>query len=127
MVSDNRPNQLLHNDACLEVEVCISTLQGEHGLHEVHFAKADFMGNIKAYLKRMEEHLKENSNEARVPEFKKGATGMVKHIVGNFDKIRIYAGKTFDKTAGLCFVHTVDEEPVPKVMFFNDGCKEQKC
>jgi hypothetical protein len=32
------------------------------------------MGNIKAYLVRMNEYLKENNNEARIPEFKKGAT-----------------------------------------------------
>ena len=86
--------------------------------------KQDFMGNIKAYLKRLEEHLKANEKETRVPDFKKGATQMVKFIVTNFDKIQIYTGKSNDKTAGLCFIHTPDGESIPKVLFFNDGCKE---
>ena len=89
--------------------------------------KADFMANIKPYLKRLEEHLKENGKEARVADFKKGATQMIKFIVTNFDNFQIYTGKSNDKTAGLCFIHTPDGESIPKALFFNDGCKESKC
>lgn len=80
------------------------------------------MASIKAYLKRMEEHLKEN-NEGRVADFKKGATQLVKFIVSNFDKFTIYTGKSNDKTAGLCFIYTPEGESIPKALFFNDGCK----
>jgi len=89
--------------------------------------KKEFMNNIKAYLKKLEGHLKENSKEDRVPGFKKGATEMIKFIVGNFDKMSFYAGQSNDKTAGLCFVYTKDGETIPRFMFFNDGCAEKSC
>jgi len=86
--------------------------------------KKEFMGNIKAYLKRLEAHLKENGNEGRVVDFKKGATEMIKFIVGSWDKFSIYAGSSKDTTAGLCFVYTPEHETYPKLLLFNDGCKE---
>jgi len=89
--------------------------------------KKEFMDNIKAYLKKLEAHLKENSKEDRVVDFKKGATEMIKFIVGNWDKISIYAGSSKDLTAGLCFIYTPEGEAIPRLLFFNDGCKEQAC
>lgn len=42
---------------------------------------------LKAFLKRTVGHLKEKGNEARVPEFQKGATEMVKFVMGKFDEM----------------------------------------
>ena len=41
----------------------------------------------KAYLKAVEEKMKENGKEERVAEFKKGATLLFKFIVGKFDEM----------------------------------------
>ena len=40
------------------------------------------MTHIKAYLKKITQHLKDNNQEDRVEEFKNGATELVKFIVG---------------------------------------------
>jgi hypothetical protein len=42
---------------------------------------------IKAYLKRLETFMTEKGRENRIPEFKKGATEMIKFIIAKFDEI----------------------------------------
>ena len=41
---------------------------------------------VKAYLKKVVAKLKEDGKEERVAEFQKGATEMIKFIVGKFDE-----------------------------------------
>jgi len=53
---------------------------------------------------------------------------MVKLIIGNFDKVKVYFGKSFDTEAGLCFSFTEDanvngESENTSFLFFNDGLK----
>ena len=43
------------------------------------------MAMVKAYLKRVVQHLKDNGKEDRVKPFQAGATDMIKFIVGKFD------------------------------------------
>ena len=50
------------------------------------------MGLVKPYLKKVVEKLKENGKEDRVPEFQKGATEMIKFIVGKYDEMQIFMG-----------------------------------
>ena len=50
------------------------------------------MAILKAYLKRVVEHLKEKGKDDRVPEFKKGATEMIKMIMEKFDEMQIFTG-----------------------------------
>ena len=42
---------------------------------------------LKAYLKRVVAHLTDNGKEDRVPDFKTGATEMIKFIMGKFDEM----------------------------------------
>ena len=84
------------------------------------------MGIIKLYLKKVEAHLKENGKEERVPAFKKGATVLVKELVGKFDEIQIFAGKGFDTEASLMFMYTYEGEENPTCLFLLDGLKEEK-
>ena len=58
-----------------------------HKLQEASLSKKDCMALLKAYLKRVVEHLKEKGKEDRVPEFKKGATEMIKMIMEKFDEM----------------------------------------
>lgn len=63
-----------------------------HQLQETQLSKKDFMTMVKAYLKKVVAHLKEKGKEDRVPEFQKGATEMIKFIVGKYDEMMIFTG-----------------------------------
>ena len=89
-------------------------------------AKKDVMAMIKAYLKRVVAFLKEKGKDERVPEFQKGATEMIKFIMGKFDEMQIFTGESMDMEAGLAFAYTKDGEMDPTFLFFNDGMREQK-
>ena len=84
------------------------------------------MTMIKAYLKRVVAFLKEKGREERVPEFQKGATEMIKFIIGKFDEMQIFTGQGFDTEAGLAFSYTKDGEVDPVFLFFVDGMREEK-
>ena len=81
---------------------------------------------LKAYLKKVVEHLNTNGKEERVAGFKQGATEMIKFIMGKFDEFQIFAGQNMDTEAGLAFAYTKDGEENPTFMFFNDGLKQEK-
>ena len=84
------------------------------------------MAIVKAYLKRVVAKLKEQGKDDRVPEFQKGATEMIKFIVGKFDEMQIFTGTSYDTEAGLAFSYTKDGEVEPVFLFFVDGMKEEK-
>ena len=151
MVSDSYKMQLIFNDACLEVQAkyitkgsdaiaiasddvvddnedgeTVINIVDAHKLEECQLSKKDFMALVKPYLKKVSTHLAENGKEERVAEFKKGATEMIKFIVGKFDEMQIFTGSSFDTEAGLAFSYTKDGETEPVFMFFNDGYKEEK-
>ena len=84
------------------------------------------MAIVKAYLKRVVAKLKELGKDERVPEFQKGATEMIKFIVGKYDEMMIFTGESYDCEAGLCFSYTKDGETEPVFLFFIDGMREEK-
>ena len=63
-----------------------------HKLNELTLSKKDTMAMIKALLKKIVQHLKDNGNEERVKPFQVGATEMIKFIMGKFDEMQIFAG-----------------------------------
>ena len=150
MVSDSYKYQKLYDDAALEVKAKFTTKgsdfvaiaaddeddggEGEtvinvvdaHKLQEMTLSKKDPMVMIKAYLKRVVGWLKENGKEDRVAGFQKGATEMVKFVMGKFDEMQIFAGQSMDTEAGLAFAYTKDGETDPTFLFFCDGMKEEK-
>ena len=81
---------------------------------------------VKAYLKRVVAHLKEKGKDERVADFQKGATEMIKFIVGKYDEMQIFTGQSYDTEAGLAFSYTKDGETEPVFMFFTDGMREEK-
>ena len=106
-------------------ETVINVVQA-HNLQETQLSKADFMAIIKGYLKRVVGYLKENGKEDRVADFQKGATELIKFIVGKFDEFQFFCGSSFNTEAGMGFAYTVDGEVDPTFLFFADGCKEEK-
>ena len=75
---------------------------------EVTLKKKDVMLWAKAYLKAVEEKMKEQGKDERIPEFKKGATALFKFILGKFDEFQIFSGKngfSIDPVSALCFAY----------------------
>ena len=150
MVSDSYKMTTIYDDACLEVQAKFITKgsdnikiacddesdneEGEtvinivdaHKLNETQLSKKDCMAMLKAYLKRVVAHLKENGKDDRVKPFQGGATQMVKFIMEKFDEMQIFTGESFDTEAGLAFSYTKDGETEPVFLYFNDGMKEEK-
>ena len=97
---------------------------------EVTLKKKDVMTWAKAYLKAVEEKLKEQGKDDRVPDFKKGATALFKMIIGKFDEMQIFSGKngfSLDPVSALCFAYQEEQEDEgPTFLFFADGLKEVK-
>ena len=81
---------------------------------------------LKGLMKKTVTYLTENGKEDRVPGFKKGATEMVKLIMGRFDEMQIFTGSSMDVEATLCFAYTEDGETDPTFLFFNDAYIQEK-
>ena len=85
------------------------------------------MAMLKAYLKKLVQYLKDNGKEERVKDFQKGATAMIKFVMGKFDEMQIFCGESGDpENCGLCFAYTMDGETDPTFLYFNDGLKQEK-
>lgn len=72
-------------------------------LNETSLDKKGFMAWCKPYMAKVCAKLEEQGKSDRIPEFKKGATDMVKFIVGKIDEFQFYAGPKYDMDAGLAF------------------------
>ena len=108
-----------------EGETVINVVEA-HKLNEMQLSKKDTMSMLKAFLKRVVGWMKENGKEDRVADFQKGATEMVKFIMGKFDEMQIFTGQGMDVEASLAFAYTKDGETDPTFMFFNDALKMEK-
>jgi hypothetical protein len=152
MVSDSYKHVLCFGDAGLEVRASYKTKGVEQiaiasddvieddgsgetvvdivdafQLHEIQLTKKDFMAYVKQFLKAVSEKLESIGKGDRIPEFKKGATEMVKYIVGRFDEFQFYTGPKFSMEGGLAFSYQKEQEDEgPTFLFFHDAMKEEK-
>lgn len=152
MVSDSYPHTEVYNGAGLEVKARYRTKGSDFiaiasddvnddeapgetvvdivdafKLNETNFDKKGFMAWCKAYMAKLVTVLEANGKADRVPEFKKGATEMVKFIVSKFDEFQFYAGSKFDMEAGLAFSYQKEQtDEGPTFLFFADGLREEK-
>lgn len=91
------------------------------------FPKKDFMTWCKSYFAKVTAKLEESGKADRVPEFKKGATDLVKFIVGKYDEMQVFAYKKYDMEAGLCVAWQKEQEDEgPTFLYFLDGLREEK-
>ena len=95
-------------------------------LQEVQLSKKDFMATIKVFLGKLAKKLEENGKGDRVAGFKKGATALVKFIVGKFDEFQFYVGESYDMEASMATSYTADGEENPTFFFFLDALVEEK-
>ena len=99
-------------------------------LQELTLKKKDIMTWGKAYLKAVEQKLKDNGKTERIPDFKAGATALFKLIIAKFDEMQIFSGKKgfeLDPPSALCFAYQEEQEDEgPTFLFFADGLEEEK-
>lgn len=79
------------------------------------------------YVKRLKAKLEEDGKKERIPEFQKGATEFVKHILSKFDEVQIFVGENYDMEAGYAYAYYKEQTDAgPTFFFFLDGLKEEK-
>merc|ERR1712060_43930 len=150
--SDSYPHELICEDAGIEAMAKYVTKGAEHidigchdeeeevagetvidiqdkfALNEIQgWSKAEFMQWAKAYLAKIIAKLTEQGKEDRIPGFKRGATQMIKMIVGKWSEMQIFCGEKMDYEGALCFAYQKNQEDEgPTAIFFKDGFKEMK-
>lgn len=152
--SDGFPHEITMNNACIEakakyitkgaVDVDIGCRDDEHEeeaegetvvdiqdkfqLNEVQgFSKKEFMMWAKGYLAKVTAKLTEAGKEDRIPEFKKGATQLVKLIAGKWDEMQLFVGDKMDYEGAMCFSYQKEQDDEgPTFLYFADGLKETK-
>ena len=91
------------------------------------FSKKEFMQWCKGYLAKVTAKLTEKGKEDRIPEFKKGATQLVKLIAGNWEEMQLFVGDKMDYEGAFCFAYQKEQDDEgPTFLFFADGLREQK-
>jgi hypothetical protein len=94
-------------------------------LTETNFDKKSYMTYIKGYMKAVKGKLAE-SNPDRVAGFEKGATTLVKKILGNFKDYEFYVGESMDPEGMVALLNYREDGVTPYFTFFKDGLKEEK-
>ena len=98
-----------------------------HKLNEVPLSKKEFMGCIKAYLKRVVGHMKENGKDAEaIKAFQAGATILIKELVEKYEEVQTFCGQGFDTEGALCFAYTYEGEEEPTMLYLLAGLKDEK-
>jgi len=96
-------------------------------LAEITLDKKSFMAYIKGYLKAIKEKLEASGKGARVEAFQKGATALVKELVGKWDEVQVFTGESGNWEAGLAYCYMKEQtDDGPTFYFFNDGLKSEK-
>jgi len=151
--SDSFPHEVTMNGACIEAKGKYVTKGSNHiqiasdeeeedagegetvvdivdkfQLNEVQgFSKAEFMQWVRGYMGKLVAKLTEAGNAERIPDFKRGATELVKLIAANFAEMQLFVGDKMDYEGAFCFAYQKEQtDEGPTFLFFKDGLKEMK-
>eukprot|EP01112_Ceratiomyxa_fruticulosa_P011506 TRINITY_DN3122_c0_g1_i3.p1 TRINITY_DN3122_c0_g1~~TRINITY_DN3122_c0_g1_i3.p1 ORF type:complete len:183 (-),score=42.57 TRINITY_DN3122_c0_g1_i3:81-629(-) len=82
---------------------------------------------IRAYLKKLVEHLKESGKDEReIGAFQANAQAFVKEVMGKYGEFSWYTGSSMDPEAMLPMKFYKEGNPNPFFYFWKDGLKEEK-
>ena len=152
LCSDSYPHQVIMDGACLEVKgsykkkgaeqimiasddvieedndaVTVVDIVDAFQLNEINLTKSDFMAYVKGFLATVTAKLEASGKAERVPEFKKGATVLVKLIDSKFDEFQFYTGQSYNMEGALAFSYTKEQtDSGPTFLYFRDSLKEEK-
>jgi hypothetical protein len=97
-------------------------------LVETQLSSDDLAVAMSAYLKKVVTYLVENKKDARIPDFKKGASAFYKFVKGKFDEFTFYTGSSESTDGTIIFSYWEKEDAAgPVFFFFKDGLREVKC
>jgi len=105
--------------------VTINNLVDIHHLVQTQYDKKSYMGHIKAYMKRLLDHIKAN-NPSRADAFQKEAQEFVKKVLGKFDEFEFYTGEQMDPEAMVALKFYSPDGITPFFYFWKDGLREEK-
>jgi len=108
-----------------DAAVTVNNLVDNHHLVQTQYDKKAYMAHIKAYMKRLLEHLKVNNPE-RVEAFQKEAQEFVKKVLGKFEEYEFYTGEQMDPEAMVALKFYSEDGITPFFYFWKDGLKEEK-
>ena len=96
-------------------------------LAEISLDKKGFMAYVKGYLKAVKEKLEASGKADRVAGFQKGATDLVKMLIGKWDEVQIFTGESGNWEGGLAYAFMKEQtDEGPTFYFFLDGLKQEK-
>jgi len=85
------------------------------------------MAWARTYLGKISAKLTELGRPERIPEFKRGATELVKLIAGKFSEMQLFTGRSMDYEGAFCFAYQKNQEDEgPTFLFFADGLNGKK-
>jgi len=105
--------------------VTVNNLVDAHKLVQTSYDKKSYLGHIKAYMKRLSEHIKEK-DAARVATFQAKAQEFVKKVVAKFDDYEFYTGESMDPEAMVVLKYYKEDGIIPYFAFWKDGVREEK-
>eukprot|EP01111_Echinosteliopsis_oligospora_P011383 TRINITY_DN374_c0_g1_i1.p1 TRINITY_DN374_c0_g1~~TRINITY_DN374_c0_g1_i1.p1 ORF type:complete len:170 (+),score=45.04 TRINITY_DN374_c0_g1_i1:391-900(+) len=108
-----------------DVAQTVNNLEDAHKLQVTSYDKKSYLGHLKAYMKRVVEHLKEN-NPSRVEPFQKGAQEMAKKIIAKFDDYQFYTGESMDPEAMVVLKFYKEDGIIPYFLIWKDGVNQVK-
>ncbi|CAO3660149.1 unnamed protein product [Rhizopus stolonifer] len=91
-------------------------------LASTQFDKKTYMSYIKGYMKALKLKLAE-TNPERVAAFEKGASTLVKKILGNFKDYEFYTGESMDPEGMVALLNYREDGITPYFTLFKDGLK----
>eukprot|EP00745_Piridium_sociabile_P007967 TRINITY_DN153326_c0_g1_i2.p2 TRINITY_DN153326_c0_g1~~TRINITY_DN153326_c0_g1_i2.p2 ORF type:complete len:106 (-),score=24.83 TRINITY_DN153326_c0_g1_i2:139-456(-) len=95
-------------------------------LTETSFSKSDLQTYLKAYMKRVNGHLK-NEQPERVDSFMDGAKQLAKKLIERHDDLQFFMNDQLDMDAMIVFAYYPDGDVAPRCIYIRDGLKEEKC
>lgn len=97
-----------------------------HKLQETGFCKKTFAIYLKAYLKKIKQHLEEN-NPCRVEVFKENCEKEVKRLLGDIKNYQFFTGETMNPDGAVGLLNYREDGITPYMIFFKDGLEIEKC
>ena len=78
-------------------------------------------------MKRTVGFMKENGkSEDEVKAFQKGATDLVKFVIGKYDEMQVFVDEDFNTDGSIAFCWTKDGEEDPTFLYLPHTLKEEK-
>ncbi|KAJ5167525.1 uncharacterized protein N7482_006306 [Penicillium canariense] len=108
----------------IEEQFRLVWLKTEEGLKP---SKDSFKSHLKSYVKKILKHLTESgASDETIAEFKAGAAGAVKKILGNYDNYDVLMGQKMDGDAMHVLIDFREDGVTPFATIWKHGVKEIK-